>query len=148
MIYDDLRSRGGVIKIFWPIELNGLWSKKICRPMMTVWSSGTFILRWSCYNTKQELNAHWFLPPTPVKSCCWYEPFVLIHMRNFLMIEGIKQKGRKPGLASESGIFLASPWHWVGAIIATKREPGSHCQKATSEEKPRFLAKKMRFTFF
>ena len=32
-------------KIFSPIELNDLWSKKICGPEMIVWSSATFILR-------------------------------------------------------------------------------------------------------
>ena len=32
-------------KIVWPIELNDLWSKKICGPEMIVWSSATFILR-------------------------------------------------------------------------------------------------------
>ena len=37
-----------IIKIFWPIELTDLWSKKISRPKMIVWSSATFILRWSC----------------------------------------------------------------------------------------------------
>ena len=35
-----------VIKIFWSIELNDLWSKKICRPKMFVWSGD---LRWSCF---------------------------------------------------------------------------------------------------
>ena len=63
--------------------------KKMCRPMMAVWSSGTFILRWSCYNTKQELNAHWSIYPTHQIICrpplsnhvvdmshtCWYEKF-------------------------------------------------------------------------
>ena len=36
-------------KIFWPYELNYLWSKKIYRPKMIVWSGATFILRWSCF---------------------------------------------------------------------------------------------------
>ena len=27
-----------IIKIFWPIELNDLWSKNICRPKIIVWS--------------------------------------------------------------------------------------------------------------
>ena len=31
------------------LELNDLWPKKICRPMMIVWSGATFILRWSCF---------------------------------------------------------------------------------------------------
>ena len=35
-------------KIFWSFELNDLWSKKICRSKMIVWSGATFILRWSC----------------------------------------------------------------------------------------------------
>ena len=39
----------GVIKIFWSIDRNDLWSKKICRPKMIVWSSATFILRWSFF---------------------------------------------------------------------------------------------------
>ena len=32
--------KGGcsIIKIFWPFDLNDLWSKKICRPKMIVWS--------------------------------------------------------------------------------------------------------------
>ena len=34
--------------MFWSIELNDLWSKKICRPKMIVWSGATFTLRWSC----------------------------------------------------------------------------------------------------
>ena len=42
------RGGGSIIKIFWPIELNDLWSKKICRPKIIVWSGATFILRWSC----------------------------------------------------------------------------------------------------
>ena len=29
---------GSIIRIFLPIELNDLWSKKICRPKMIVWS--------------------------------------------------------------------------------------------------------------
>ena len=35
-----------IIKIFWPIKLNDLWSKKIsrARPKMIVWSGTTFIL--------------------------------------------------------------------------------------------------------
>ena len=51
---DLLRSKkwrwggGGVIKNFWSIELNDLWSKKTCRPNMIVWFGTTFILRWSC----------------------------------------------------------------------------------------------------
>ena len=40
---------GSIIKIFSLIELNDLWSKKICWPQMIVWSVATFILRWSCY---------------------------------------------------------------------------------------------------
>ena len=42
----DQKGEGGcsIIKIFWPIELNDLWSKKICRPEMIVWSGATFIL--------------------------------------------------------------------------------------------------------
>ena len=39
----------GVIKIFGSIELNNLWSKKIFRPKMIVWSRATFILGWSCF---------------------------------------------------------------------------------------------------
>ena len=56
---------------------------------MIVWSGGTFILRWSCYNTKQELNAHWSIYPTHQLICrpplsnhvvdmshsCWYQKF-------------------------------------------------------------------------
>ena len=38
-----------IIKIFWPIELNDLWSEKICSPKMIVWSGAIFILRWSCF---------------------------------------------------------------------------------------------------
>ena len=37
------------IKIFWSIELNDLWSKKISRPKMIVWSGATIILRWFCF---------------------------------------------------------------------------------------------------
>ena len=36
------------IKICWSIELNDLWSKKICSPKIIVWSVATFILKWSC----------------------------------------------------------------------------------------------------
>ena len=39
----------GVIKIFWSIEVNDLWSKKICRPKMIVWYGATFIFRRSCW---------------------------------------------------------------------------------------------------
>ena len=39
-----------IIKIFWPIELNHLWFKTICRPEMIVRSGATFILRWSCFD--------------------------------------------------------------------------------------------------
>ena len=42
---------GVVNKTFWSIELNDLWSKKICRPKMIVGSGATFILRWSCFHT-------------------------------------------------------------------------------------------------
>ena len=47
-----------IINIFWPIELNDLWSKKICRPKIIVWS-GTFILWWSCliYNIAPKVLA-------------------------------------------------------------------------------------------
>ena len=51
-IDEQLRSkRGGgrsIIKIFWPIDLNNLWSQEICQPKMIVWSGATFILIWSC----------------------------------------------------------------------------------------------------
>ena len=36
-------------KIFWSIELNDLWSKKVYRPKIIVWSGAIFILIWSCY---------------------------------------------------------------------------------------------------
>ena len=44
------REGGGrsIIKIFWPIDLNNLWSQEICQPKMIVWSGATFILIWSC----------------------------------------------------------------------------------------------------
>ena len=42
---------------FWSIELNDLWSKKICRPKMM---SGTvFILRWSCFDFTFLRNCKW-----------------------------------------------------------------------------------------
>ena len=47
-ILSATRRGGSIIEIFWPIELNDLWSKKISRPNMIVWSGATFILRWSC----------------------------------------------------------------------------------------------------
>ena len=37
-----------IIKILWSIELNYLWSKKICRPKVIVWSGAAFIHSWSC----------------------------------------------------------------------------------------------------
>ena len=37
-----------VIKIFY------LWSKKICRLKMIVWSGATFILRWSCLDPRRS----------------------------------------------------------------------------------------------
>ena len=40
--------KGGVIKIFWSIELNDPWSKKIYGPEMIVWSGAISILRLSC----------------------------------------------------------------------------------------------------
>ena len=42
------QSGDSIIKIFWPIRLNDLWSKMICKPKMIVRSAATFILRWSC----------------------------------------------------------------------------------------------------
>ena len=50
--------RGSITKIFSPIELNDLWSKKICRPKMTAWSYATFILRWSCFFIWHENGGH------------------------------------------------------------------------------------------
>ena len=52
---------GSFIKIFWPIELNDLLSKTICRPKMIVRSGATFILRWSCLpSIKAEMvNKKW-----------------------------------------------------------------------------------------
>ena len=46
----DRKGSGGrsIIKIFWPIDLNNLWSQEICQPKMIVWSGATFILIWSC----------------------------------------------------------------------------------------------------
>ena len=50
------RGGGSIIKIFWPIELNDLWSKTICRPKMIIWSGATFILRWSFFAFHQSRN--------------------------------------------------------------------------------------------
>ena len=36
--------------IFWFIELNDQWSKKICTPKIIFWSSATFIFSWSCFS--------------------------------------------------------------------------------------------------
>ena len=49
MTYDN---PPGVIKIFWSIKLNDVWSKKICIPKMIVWSGAIFILRWSCFDVE------------------------------------------------------------------------------------------------
>ena len=62
----DQKEEGGregcsIIKISWPIQLNDLWSKKICEPKMIVWSGAAFILRRSCsYHTKfiPQAKAH------------------------------------------------------------------------------------------
>ena len=43
-----LSFESSIIEIFWPIELNDLWSKTIFRPKMIVRSGATFIPRWSC----------------------------------------------------------------------------------------------------
>ena len=40
----DLRCTKMIIKIFWPIEINDIWFKKICSPKMIVWSGATFDL--------------------------------------------------------------------------------------------------------
>ena len=56
------RWRRDVFKIFWSIELNDLWSKKICWPKVIVWSGATFTLRWFCYVTVfpfQEYQLGW-----------------------------------------------------------------------------------------
>ena len=42
---------GRIIKKNLPIELNDLQSENICWSRMIVWSSATFILRWSCQST-------------------------------------------------------------------------------------------------
>ena len=39
------------------IWLNDLWSKKIYRPKMIIWSGATFILRWSCLIKKAHLKS-------------------------------------------------------------------------------------------
>ena len=52
----SLSWEGIIIEILWPIELNDLWSKTICRPQMIIWSGATFILRWSClHSIKAEM---------------------------------------------------------------------------------------------
>ena len=51
----------GVIKIFWSIELNDLWSKKIFRPKMIAWSGATSILRWSCLQWSYCWSFHIYL---------------------------------------------------------------------------------------
>ena len=39
-----LRKKFSIIEIFWPIELNALWYKNICRFKVILWSGTTFIL--------------------------------------------------------------------------------------------------------
>ena len=46
-ILSATRRGGSIIEIFWLIVL---WSKKICRPEMLVWSVAKFILRWSFFH--------------------------------------------------------------------------------------------------
>ena len=59
MQWEESGGGGGVFKIFWSIELNDLWSKKICRPMMIVWCGAIFILRWSCFHAWGWYIASW-----------------------------------------------------------------------------------------
>ena len=42
---------------FWSIGLDDLWSRKICRPKMIVWSGAIFILRWSCCGLTPQVNS-------------------------------------------------------------------------------------------
>ena len=63
-----------IITIFWPIEHNDLWPKKICQPKMIVWSFATFILRWSCL---MQIRNYWYSALVseifpPISSLCLY----------------------------------------------------------------------------
>ena len=71
-----------VIKIFWSIELNNLWSKKICRPKMIVWFGATFILRWSCSVIKKNIKNLVLFRNFTGSLRCFLFPVIFVGMRS------------------------------------------------------------------
>ena len=120
------RKRGGgegggcsIIKIFWPIELNDLWSKGICQPKVIVWSGATFILRWSCFLA----NSDTIFSPSNVFtffSCkLWYNFFLLqIFSCNLWCISLLRQL-----FCSNS---KTQKWQLSSGLFCTWRFGGSH----------------------
>ena len=76
---------------------------------MIVWSGGTFILRWSCYNTKQELNAHWSIYPTHQIICRPPLSTHVVHMSHSLWYEKFPEDWRDQ---AERQKTRSGKWKW------------------------------------
>ena len=76
----DGEGGGSIIKIFWSIVLDYLWSKKIYRPKMIVWSGATFILMILLVCILYFCHLHSNLSPrsTEMNDIVMYNPQILL----------------------------------------------------------------------